>query len=134
MYDSIYTTTDLSSLAPAIPTGSLLFSGFLGIFGIICLWIVFKKAGKPGWTSIVPIYNIWVLLEIVGMKGAFSLLILIPFVGVIIVGILTIIAYYKLAEKFGKSSAFGVGLIFLGYIFIAILAFDKNSIYKLSKN
>ena len=30
------------------------------------MWKVFQKAGKPGWVAIVPIYNLIVLLEIVG--------------------------------------------------------------------
>jgi len=33
---------------------------------IIGLWKIFIKAGKPGWASIIPIYNIIVLLEIIG--------------------------------------------------------------------
>jgi len=36
---------------------------FLMIFS---MWRVYEKAGKPGWASIVPIYNIVVLLEIIG--------------------------------------------------------------------
>ena len=30
------------------------------------MWKTFAKAGKPGWASIVPIYNVIVLLEIAG--------------------------------------------------------------------
>jgi hypothetical protein len=30
------------------------------------MWKVFEKAGKPGWASIIPIYNVIVMLEIVG--------------------------------------------------------------------
>ncbi|MEA2043640.1 MAG: DUF5684 domain-containing protein, partial [Bacteroidota bacterium] len=33
---------------------------------IASLWKIFEKAGKPGWASIIPIYNLIVLLEIVG--------------------------------------------------------------------
>jgi len=29
---------------------------------IASLWKIFTKAGKPGWASIVPIYNIIVML------------------------------------------------------------------------
>ena len=43
----------------------------LGMLGLVILmiastWIVFTKAGKPGWASIVPIYNMIVMLEIAG--------------------------------------------------------------------
>ena len=33
---------------------------------VVPLWIIFTKAGKPGWAAIIPFYNIIVLLEIVG--------------------------------------------------------------------
>ena len=36
------------------------------ILVIASFWKVFTKAGKPGWAAIIPIYNIIVLLEIVG--------------------------------------------------------------------
>ena len=31
------------------------------IFGIIINWKLFNKAGKPGWASIVPVYNMVIL-------------------------------------------------------------------------
>lgn len=45
----------------AIPIA--IFSLYL-IPGIICNWILFKKAGRGGWESIVPIYNTVVMAEI----------------------------------------------------------------------
>ena len=33
---------------------------------VVAQWKVFSKAGKPGWAAFVPIYNIVVMLEIVG--------------------------------------------------------------------
>ena len=33
---------------------------------IVALWKIFTKAGEPGWKSIIPIYNIIMLLKIVG--------------------------------------------------------------------
>lgn len=34
------------------------------VLTIIGYWKVFEKAGKPGWASIVPYYNQWVLFEL----------------------------------------------------------------------
>ena len=56
-------------------------------------------------------------------------LIFIPIVGVFIFTILQLVAYYNLAKCFGKSSGFGVGLIFLPFIFTLIIGFD-GSTYK----
>ncbi|MFN6015719.1 MAG: DUF5684 domain-containing protein [Flavobacteriales bacterium] len=86
---------------------------------IASVWTVFTKAEKPGWAAIVPIYNLVILLEIVQKPVWWILLLLIPIVNFIIL----IIIYLELAKVFGKSSGFGVGLIFLGIIFLPLLAF-----------
>ena len=88
-------------------------------FGIFVQWRIFTKAGKPGWASIVPIYNIIVLLEIVGKPWWYLLLLFIPIVNIVIL----IMVMIALAQVFGKSGGFAVGLIFLSLIFMAILAF-----------
>ncbi len=35
------------------------------VIGIAGLWTTFTKAGQPGWTAIIPILNILVLLKVV---------------------------------------------------------------------
>ncbi len=132
MYDYSYETYNMLDSA-ASGTAFGIFAGMsavtwiisvvLAIFAVICLWKVFEKAGKPGWASIIPIYNAVVLLQIVGMSPWLLLLMLIPFANIIIAFVLTILVYVKLAGKFGKSGGFAVGLIFLNIIFMAILAF-----------
>ena len=82
-------------------------------------WKIFEKAGKPGWAGIVPIYNLMVLAEICGKPSWWGLLCLIPFVGFIVM----ILLFIELATRFGKSGAFAVGLILLGFIFFPILGF-----------
>ena len=109
----------------------MLLSLALSVFMIICMWKVYKKAGKPGWASIVPIYNIWVLFEMTGFNGVLSLLTLIPFVGTIIIAVLSIISNFRLAKCFGKDIGFGIGLWLLNPIFMAILAFDKSEYNKI---
>ena len=105
----------------------------IAILVIIAMWKIFTKAGKPGWAAIIPIYNTWVLFEICGLKGWYALLALIPFVGSIIVCVFTIIAYIKLAKAFGKETGFAVGMIFLPFVFLPILAFGKDNVYDASR-
>ena len=50
------------------------------ILTVVANWKIFTKAGKPGWASIIPVYNTWTLLEIVGLPGWISLFTLIGFV------------------------------------------------------
>ena len=47
---------------------------------IISNWKIYEKAGKPGWASIVPIYNQMVLAEIGGKQSVWGLLPLIPYI------------------------------------------------------
>ena len=89
------------------------------VFAIVVQWKIFTKAGKPGWASIIPIYNIIVLLEIVGKPWWWLLLMLVPVVNIV----LLIMVMIALAKVFGKDGGFAVGLIFLSIIFMAILAF-----------
>ncbi len=86
---------------------------------IASMWKVYVKAGKPGWAAIVPIYNIIVLLEIVGKPWWWLFLMLIPYVGVIW-GIWSV---NLLSKSFGQGVGFTIGLLFLPFVFYPMLAF-----------
>ena len=124
-------TINLSSVANAGSFWAVLM-GFLAVTWFFCLailvitiigmWKVFEKAGREGWKSIIPIYNMYVLTEISGQNGWLFLLCLIPGVGALI---WTILVSIKLAPAFGKETAFAIGLILLGPIFYMILGFGS---------
>ena len=99
----------------------VIFALVVAVIGIIATWKIFAKAGKPGWAAIVPFYNLYVLYEITWGNGILFLLMLIPFVNFII----AIITMVKLAKAFGKDTGFAIGLIFLSFIFMLILAFGS---------
>lgn len=109
--------------------GTLLgiFGGFFVLYiGILVLmlaanWRIYSKAGHPGWASLIPVYNIVVLLEIVGKPTWWVILCFIPLVN-IVVGIIVII---NLAKAFGKSGGYAAGLIFLPFIFYPMLGFGQ---------
>ena len=95
----------------------------VAVVSIVAMWKLFKKAGKPGWASIIPIYNTYTLFDIVYPgHGIKFLLMLIPFVNIYI----GIKCYIDLAKAFGKSGAYVLGLIFLNPIFMCILGFDSS--------
>ena len=129
---SYSTPTATSDGAIAVFTG--MFAAYwlvmvaFAVLAIIANCKIFTKAGREGWKSIIPIYNMWVLFEIAGMEGALSLLLFVPIANLVV----TIMAYLKLAKAFGKSDGFGIGLILLSPIFMIILAFDKSE-YLLDK-
>ena len=105
-----------------------------GIFGVMLIpiliiwvimvishWKIFEKAGKPGWVAIIPIYNIIILLEIIGKPVWWIIMFLIPCVNIIF----AVWAVNLLSKSFGQSEGFTVGLLLLGFIFYPMLAFGN---------
>lgn len=88
--------------------GLLCSFGFL-VIAIIGMWRMFTKAGQPGWGSLIPIYNIYLLLKIAGRPGWWLLLLLIPIVDIVV----WLIVSMDIAKSFGKSAAYGIILLFL---------------------
>jgi hypothetical protein len=94
------------------------------IFMIVVYWKIFEKAGQPGWASIVPFYNTYVLIvNILEMPPIWFWLLLVPCANIVVLIILAFMIPFKLAEKFGKDVGFAIGLLLLGIIFLPILAF-----------
>lgn len=102
----------------------------MGIIGIIIylavvvvviagIWKAFEKAGQPGWAVLVPIYNIYVITQIAGKPAWWIVLFLIPIANIVAAFVIMI----EVARKFGKETGFGVGLVFLGFVFWPILGF-----------
>jgi hypothetical protein len=89
---------------------------------IVAVWKIFTKAGKPGWASIVPIYNIIVWLQVVNRPIWWILPLFIPIVGFIVAIILT----NDLAKAFGKGVGWTIGLLFLPMVFLPILGFGDD--------
>lgn len=107
----------------------MIFSHNNNLFGILIFvvtvigWVrVFQKAGRGWWEAIVPIYNIYILMQITGNKGWWTILFFIPVINIIVGAIVLM----DLARKFGKSGWFAVGLFFFPFIFYPILGLGDD--------
>jgi len=102
----------------------------VGLLQFVSMWVVFDKAGQPGWAIIVPFYNMWVLAEVGDKPGWLGLLMcftgLVPFVGPIINFALWIVISIGVARAFDRGIGFGIGLSFLPFVFYPILAFVSD--------
>jgi hypothetical protein len=129
--------------AGAIDTSTINFDSWLGGFiygtyswfywGVLLLyiasaWIVFQKAGKPGWAVLVPIYNTIVYLNIVGRPWWWLFLLMIPIVGIVFV----VLSTHSLSRSFNRGGWFTAGLLFFPWIFTPILAFGHDKYTKLN--
>jgi len=92
------------------------------VFEITCMSEVFKKADKPGWACIVPVYGVIVLCDIAGKPRWWALLCLIPIANIVAYILLSL----SVARHFERSDGFGVGLVPLPIIIYAVLAFDDS--------
>ena len=95
------------------------------ILGIVALWKLFKKAGKPGWGCLIPFYSNYCLMDMAFGNGWIFLLGFVPCVNLII----SVMFSFKLAKAFRLGTAFGFGLLFLNPIFLMILAFGDYEYY-----
>lgn len=112
--------------AASFLSGMVLIIYLISIIGtllsLIAMWKIYTKAGKPGWASIVPIYNVVVLFEIVELEWWHVLIaIFVPFAMFIYLIVIDI----KLAKVFGKGTGFILLLIFFPLIGQLILAFGN---------
>ena len=111
--------------------------GFLFLFIIFFIvplfiipgWLIYVKAGKAGWASIIPIYSTLVLLQIVNKPWWFVFLFVVP----IVQGIVTIWVTNLLSKSFGKGVGFTIGLLLLPFVFYPILGYGSSTYKKLLK-
>jgi hypothetical protein len=106
----------------------LLFGGvftivYIAIFvvTIAAWWKVFTKAGKPGWTAIIPLLDTLQVLDLAGKPWWYLILMMIPFVNIVMLFIISL----SVARAFGKGAGFGIGLVVLPFIFYLILGFGS---------
>ena len=91
---------------------------------LISYFKIYEKSNKPGWSVIIPIYNVLIYLKVIGKPWYWIFLFCIPFVNIVF----HIWGCNLLSKKFGKEEGFTVGLVLLPFIFLPILGFD-NSVY-----
>ncbi len=103
---------------------------FLALVLIVGFMKIYKKAGKPAISAIVPIWNIIVWLEIIEKPIWYLFLLIIPGVNIVIL----LLMYIGLAKKFGKDTAFGVLTFFFSWIMIPLLAFSNYEIQNTEQN
>ncbi len=107
----------MDSLGP----GVMIFYLAVIILLIAAEWRIYEKAGQPGWAVLIPFYNFYVLLKIVGKPGWWLIWLFVPIANFVV----AIWVTNLLAKSFGKDVGFTLGLLFLSIIFYPILGFGS---------
>ncbi len=125
----------------------LVFELFAVIF--VSKALLYVKAGRPAWLSLIPLYNFIELFDIAGVSvwwalplplvaaavstlffftstqaGVFIFSLLNFFETLGIVGLMLYL-YFHLAKRFGQSGWYTLGYLFLPFIFFPMLGFGK---------
>lgn len=113
--------------------GMLLLASPFGFFFLLMIvivfvtflifWKVFVKAGEAGWKSLVPIYNLIIMLRLADRPAWWCLLFFVPVINLVFMTLMHI----ELAKRFGKEAWFGFGLTLIPTLFFGIIAFDDSS-------
>ena len=109
---------------------------------IIANWKLYKKAGKPGWASIVPFYSTWVLIEIAGLNWWYFLISILGSIEVsannesfdliITIGtyFINFLVYYNIAKKMKQNEVlYGILGAIVPFVPVLILGFSKSIEY-----
>lgn len=91
------------------------------VVSIAGMWKAFEKAGQPGWAAIVPIYNLWIWLKIVGREPWWIILFLIPCVNIVA----AVIVALDTAKAFGKDAIFGILMVFFPVVGWPVIGFGS---------
>lgn len=97
---------------------SLLACSLVGV-ACFCLWRIYAKAGERGWSCLIPVYNLYVLCRIAGTRPVLLVTALMPFINVFAL----IYVCTQVARRFGKPRWWGLGMVFVPWLFLPLLAF-----------
>jgi hypothetical protein len=96
-------------------------TALMNILVIAGMWATVSKSGQPGWSQIIPIWNILVLLK-VAKKPAWWI---IWFILLVPIPIVMLITLHSISKNYGKGFGFTLGLFFLPFIFFPVLGFGN---------
>jgi len=109
------------STRSSMSTTTLIIYGVIALIGLVAEWRIYTKAGEHGWAVLIPIYNMYVLYRIICGNGLKMFLMLIPIFNIY----WAIKSMIMLAHAYGKSTAFGILMIFFSPICQLVLAFGS---------
>lgn len=101
--------------------GAVLILIYLAVIVVVIagMWKTFEKGGIEGWWAIIPLANAYHLVKLSGKEWWWFLLLFVPCINIVAV----IVVSLAVAERFGKTPAYGIGLWILPFIFYPILGF-----------
>ncbi|MDD6098138.1 MAG: DUF5684 domain-containing protein [Oscillospiraceae bacterium] len=121
MYNTSANSGDIASAIAAINGVTLFIYFAILVVVLVAQWKLFSKAGEAGWKCLIPFYNYYIFYKILYGNGWKFLFLFVPVMNVIV----SIAAYIRTAQVYGKGIGFGILHLFFSPITMCILAFGS---------
>lgn len=100
------------------------FAGITLLFSILLCFTtnnIFKVSGKKGYYSLIPMYNLLEILDIVELSRYCFILLLLPAVNILIIFVIL----YRLSIVFKTNKLFALGMIIFPILFLPVLNYSN---------
>ncbi|MFN0276414.1 MAG: signal peptidase I [Chitinophagales bacterium] len=118
--------TDHSIMDHSIPASFWILT-ILSIIGVhIGLYKLFQKAGIKGWKALIPFYNYYLCVKLIGKPLWWFLLLFVPVVNAVMIFLIST----DLVRAYGKDSFWaGVASMMIPQVYYPLIGFDKKVKY-----
>lgn len=93
----------------------------LGLTMTVAMGTIFAKAGRPAWACLVPFYNLYILCDVASVPAWVLIGMFFPLLNLVS----WVLICLGLAQNFGRSTSFAVGLMLMSPVFLPVLAFGS---------
>lgn len=125
-FESPQAVEDAVALLMGPLIGSLLILAAVTLFYTAVAWLLYVKAGQPGWAVLVPIYNMIVYIQICERPIWWIVLLFLPVANFVI----PIILMLDFNRKFGQPTWHIILALFFGFVYYPYLAFSSSVTYE----
>jgi hypothetical protein len=86
---------------------------------------------ENGWLAFIPIANVYLMTQIGGVSGLWTiglLAVFVPVIGAYAVGVLTVFLWWKVCEKLHRPGWWGILMLvpILNFVMMGVLAWAKK--------
>lgn len=96
------------------------------IYSVIITGLIFKKVGKPAFSTLIPIYRDIIHLKMCNFSPWLLILVFIPIIGWLALMAIAVISRFELAKNFGHGFFFGLGLLIFPIFFRTYIALSGD--------
>lgn len=116
--------SEIFSILSSLMIATIIFSFVFSVILMISSQGLFFKLEKSPSSALIPVYNLFVLNEGLGINPMFTILYFVPFINL---GFYVYICY-KVGYLFKQNYDFTLGLVFFPYIFYYLLSNSKSQL------